>query len=330
MKEIFILIEHNGTHIKDISYEMISSAAGLADKTNSSLSAVLLGFKVRELAEKLKKSIPSVLVAEDEKLKSFNSEPYQEVLSKIIKERRPWITFIGHTCLGIDLAPSLAVQLDIPLITNCISLDYKDQSLVATRKTYGGKINSEVIFKENETVLVTQQVGSVKKSEDENQNGKTTFLENFPLKEFNYKKLMGHKDAQIDKIDISQANIIVAVGRAIKEEKNLPLVQELADTLGGVLACSRPIVDKKWLPAERQVGISGKIVKPKLYIAVGISGSFQHCVGMKGSSTIIAVNKDPNAPIFEVAHYGIVDDLFKVVPKLTEKLKKMKVESFKG
>lgn len=329
MKEIFVLIEHDGAQIKDISYEMITSAFSLANKTNSNLKAVLLGFEVKELAEKLKKLVPSVLVAENEKLKTFNSEPYQEALSNIIKEKRPWITFIGHTCSGIDLAPNLAIQLDIPLITNCINLDYIDQNLLATRKTYGGKINSEVVFKNQEMVLVTQQIGIAKKIEDENQNGSAAFLETILLKEFNYKKLIGRFAAQADKIDISQAAVIVAVGRAIKEEKNIALVQELAEVMGGVLACSRPIVDKKWLPPERQVGISGKTVKPKLYLAVGISGSFQHCAGMKGSSSIIAINKDPNAPIFEIAHYGIVDDLFKVVPKLTEKLKKIKVESFK-
>jgi len=189
---------------------------------------------------------------------------------------------------------------------------------------YGGKMSAEVHFKEAPCTMITIRAGSFPSEGLREINGA---VEQVPFtfdKDYAYKKFLQYVEAAVGDVDITQADVIVSVGRGIGDPENLPMVEELAKLLGGVVACSRPVADKNWLPKERQVGTSGKTVKPKLYIALGISGAFQHTAGMKGAATIIAVNKDAKAPIFSVAHYGIVDDLLKVVPGLVAKVRERK------
>ena len=323
MGEIFVLAEHRRGELRDITFEMLTKGRELAQKTNSELTAVILGKDIKEYAKTLAEHSNRVIVVEDEKLEHFNSDTYQKVLSHLIRERKPILTMIGHTSYGIDLAPSLAVELNLPLATDCIDLEFEGDNLIITRQMYGGKVNVRARMQKAEGYIVTVRQATFP-AEKEQVGGEIVEVPSPLSEEIAEKKFIDYVLPPPGAIDITAADVIVAIGRGIKDQSNIPIAEELAKTLGGVLACSRPVVDKGWLPSDRQVGTSGKTVKPKLYIALGISGAFQHVLGMKNSDLIIAVNKDPNAPIFNVADYGIVDDLFKVVPVLTEKLKELK------
>lgn len=323
MGEIFVLAEHRRGELRDITFEMLTKGRELAQKTSSELTAVILGKDVKEYAKRLAEHANRVLVVEDEKLEHFNSDIYQNVLSNLIKERKPLLTMIGHTSYGIDLAPSLAVELNLPLATDCIDLEFENGTLIITRQMYGGKVNVRARLEKAERYIVTVRQAAFP-AEKEQVSGEIVEVPSPLSEEIAEKKFIDYILPPPGAVDITAADVIVAIGRGIKDESNIPIAEDLAKTLGGVLACSRPVVDKGWLPSDRQVGTSGKTVKPKLYIALGISGAFQHVLGMKNSDLIIAVNKDPNAPIFNVADYGIVDDLFKVVPVITEKLKELK------
>jgi electron transfer flavoprotein alpha subunit len=252
-------------------------------------------------------------------LAEFNGEAYRKVLSGIIQERKPRLTMIGHTSCGIDLAPALAVESGIPLATDCIDLSIEGDGLTVTRQIYGGKMNVEGAMREAEGHIATIRPATFEPGEPRSEPGEVVSLE-YPADIELVTRFTGFVEPAPGEVDIADAEIIVSVGRGIKDEKNIPVARELAEALKGELGCSRPIVDKGWLPKEHQVGSSGKTVKPKLYIASGISGSFQHVMGMKGSDLIVAVNRDPKAPIFGIADYGVVDDLFKVLPALTEKI----------
>lgn len=319
MAGIFVLAEHRRGELREISYEMLGKGKELAEKTDTQLAAVLLGYDVKGFAQELKNWAAKVLVIENKQLEHFNSQAYQKALSHLIGEQKPILTLIGHTSFGMDLAPSLATELGLPLVTDCIDLDFEDGKVVAIRQIYGGKVNTRVSLCESEGYLVTIRQGAFPIKRYEPQQGQSILVD-LPLPEVRGKRFIGYVEAPIQEIDITKADFIVGVGRGIGEQKNIPLVEGLAEALRAVLACSRPIVDKKWLPKDRQVGTSGKTVKPKLYLAIGISGSFQHIAGMRASDTIIAINKDPKAPIFSLADYGIVADLFRIVPVLKRKI----------
>jgi len=323
MAEIFVLAEHRRGQIRDITFEMLTKGKELAEKTNTDLTAILLGKDVKEHAKTLSEYAKKVSVVEDTRLKNFNSEAYQKVLSHLINERKPLLTMIGHTSFGVDLAPSLAAALKLPLATDCIDLEFESETLAVTRQMYGGKVNVKATVRKSESYIA-----SVRQAAFEAQkpavNGEITEVVSPLLQEITEKRFIEYVLPPPGGVDITAAEVLVGVGRGIKDESNMPIVEELAKTIGGVLACSRPIVDKGWLPTDRQVGSSGKTVKPKLYIALGISGAFQHVLGMKNSDLIIAINKDPNAPIFNFSDYGIVDDLFKIAPALKDKIQELK------
>jgi electron transfer flavoprotein alpha subunit len=236
----------------------------------------------------------------------------------------PLLTMIGHTAFGMDLAPSLSIETGFPLVTDCIDLSFEENRLKAVRSIYGGKVNTNVFLRESKGYVATVRPGVFSPGKPGEKKG-GIILESSPLRGMiDVKKFIEYIEAPITGEDITQAEILVSVGQGIGGPENIPMIEEVAKNLGGVISCSRPVVDRNWLPKERQVGISGKTVKPKIYIAVGISGAFQHVTAMQGSETIIAINKDPRAPIFEVADYGIVDDFKNVIPILKEKTKGMK------
>jgi len=321
MGEIFVLAEHRQGKIRDITYEMLGAADKLATEQGAALTAVLLGKGVKNFAEELATRAPKVLVVEDERLENFNSALYQKALSSLLSKYHPPLTLIGHSAFGMDLAPSLSVEMGFPLVTDCIDLFFEGNQLKAVRSIYGGKVNAKVSLKESQGYIATIRPGvfSAKMSGDKKGG---TVVEPSPLQEaFDAKKFLNYIEAPLTGEDITQAEIIVAIGQGIGGPEHIPSIEEVAKNLGGVIACSRPVVDRNWLPKERQVGISGKTVKPKVYIAIGISGAFQHVTAMQGSETIIAINKDPRAPIFGVADYGIVDDFQNVIPVLKEKTK---------
>jgi len=324
MSEIFVLVEHRQGQIRDITYEMLGLGENLANQQGVSFTAALLGHEVKNFAEDLATRVPKVLVVEDENLKNFNSILYQQTLSSLISKYQPCLLLMGHSAFGMDLAPSLSVGMDFPLATDCIGLSFEGGRLKATRSIYGGKVNASVSLRESKGYIATIRPGIFSpKMPGEKKGG--IVMESSPLQgTADVKKFIEYIEAPITGEDITQAEILISVGQGIGGPEHIPLFEELAKNLGGTISCSRPVVDRNWLPKERQVGISGKTVKPKVYLAIGISGAFQHVTAMQGSDTIIAINKDPRAPIFGVAHYGIVDDFQNVIPVLKEKTKTWK------
>ena len=324
MAEIFVLVEHRQRKIRDVTYEMLGIGEKLASQQGTSSTAVLLGHNVKSFAEELATRASKVLVVEDGQLEHFNSIFYQKTLSSLIAKYQPLLTLIGHTSFGMDLAPSLSTEIGFPLVTDCIGLSFEGSRLKAVRSIYGGKVNANISMRESKGYLATVRPG-VSSPEIPGQKSGGIVMESSPLQgSIDVKKFIEYIEAPITGEDIAQAEIIVAVGQGIGGPEQIPMIQEVAKNLGGVIACSRPVVDRNWLPKDRQVGISGKTVKPKVYIAIGISGAFQHVTAMQGSETIIAINRDPRAPIFGVADYGIVDDFQNVIPILKGKMKGMK------
>jgi electron transfer flavoprotein alpha subunit len=319
MSEIFVLIEHRQEEIRDISFELLACGKKLAEENGMNLTAVVLGFGVDDIVKKIESQAHKILVIDNELLKEFNAETYQIILADLIKKENPFLFLIGHTAFGWDLCPALATQLNIPFTTDCLDVEICDGRLKVIRQMYDGKLSAKVTLRENPSYMLTLRAGMFPAVED---SFKTEIV-NFdsPVSEApDYRKFMEYIEAVAGDVDITKSDIVIGIGRGIKEQDNLAMIEEFAASIGGVVACSRPIVDSDWLPKDRQVGSSGKVIKPKLYIAIGISGAFQHVAGMKGAETIVAINKDANAPIFNEADYGIVDDLFKVIPALKEKI----------
>ncbi len=319
MKDIFVLAEHRRGELREITLEMLSGAAGFG----GTVVAILFGKSVDDFANKIAGYADKVLVVDDDMFENYNSEAYQKALSALIKEHNPGLLLMGHTGQGVDLAPALAVELGAPLVTDITALEMEGDKPKPTRQYYGGKLDAHMVPKDADLYILTVREATFQAAEP-SKSGEVVKVENPVKEEIAYRKFLEYVEPEVGEVDITQSTLLVGVGRGIREDKNMPVVEELAQALGADLAASRAVVDAGWLPADRQVGISGKTVKPKLYLAVGISGAFQHVTGMKGSEVIVAINKDPDAPIFGIADYGIVDDLFKVVPKLTEKIKELK------
>jgi len=327
MTKIFVLAEHRQGQMRDITYEMLTKANELAEKTSSELTAVLLGSNAEGQAKVLAEYSKTVILVDDQKLEHFNSEVYKRILSMLIAQHKPMLVLMGHTSYGVDLAPRLAAALNAPLATDCIDLAFENGALTVTRQMFGGKVNVRASVRKAETYLATvRQATFAARRPTPPPNGQIIKTHSPLTGELAEKRFIQYVLPPSGGVDITAAEKLVGVGRGIKDAANVPLAEELAKTLGGVLACSRPIVDKGWLPTDRQVGTSGKTVKPKLYLALGISGAFQHVLGMKSSDLIIAVNKDPKAPIFSFADYAVVEDLFKVVPVLKNKVYESKAQ----
>jgi len=319
MNEILVLAEHRDGELRDITFEMLGKAASLAETGGTTVTALLLGAGVGEMADGLACYADEVLTVDHGNLANFNSAVYQPVVAEAVKSRGPAAVLVGSTAFGVDLAPSLAVELSAPLASDVIDIAVDGDAFSVTRQIYEGKIDAKVSFRDAPTVLITVRASAFPVELGTKGGSVSEFAATVP-DEPAMRRFVEYVEAAVGDVDIAASEVIVAVGRGIKEEENMALVQELAELLGGVVGCSRPIVDAGWLPKDRQVGSSGKTVKPKLYVAVGISGQFQHISGMKAADTIVAINKDPKAPIFSAADYGIVGDLFKVVPALKEKI----------
>jgi electron transfer flavoprotein alpha subunit len=319
MKEILVLAEHRNGEIREISFEMLALANRLAGENNLSVVALFLGHEASNLLEKLKGACDRIIVMDDPELANYNADPYLLAMEPVLKERKPLLTFIGHTATGMDLAPALAARLSLPLATDCLEVNLVEGRIEVIRQIYGGKINAHLTIKPFDQYVFSIRPGS---ASPEPEQGKSGTAETVPVpswSDLRGRRFLEYLEAELEDVDIAAADILVSIGRGIAKPENIPVAKEFADAIGATLACSRPVADKEWLPKSRQVGTSGKTVNPKIYIALGISGAFQHQAGMKNANTIIAVNKDPRAPIFNVAHYGIVDDMFKVLPLLKEK-----------
>ena len=322
---IFVIAEHKETKLKPITSELLVFAQRLSRDFGQPITAVMLGSNTAALAGELKtKKIDRVLTAEHEELTDYNPDRYVEILKAIIEKETPFLVLIGHTTQGMDFAPRLAVALRRPLIAGCVEYEKEGDRLVLTRQIFNAKLNMKTALRGEPPYFATALPGAF--AADEIEAGGNADVISFPvvLKGTARRKILERVEAQKGKADLSSAPIIVSGGRGLKEKQNFSLIFELAEAIGGSVGASRPVVDSEWLPREYQIGSSGQTVSPKLYLAIGISGAIQHLVGMQGSRCIVAINKDAEAPIFKVAHYGIVDDLFKVVPALTKIFKDLK------
>ncbi len=322
MGEILVLVEHREGEIRDITFEMLALANRVGAENSLSVTALILSKDASAFADHIKGACDRILAIDDGELADYSAEPYLEAVGAIIRERRPQLVIIGHTAAGMDMAPAMALRSGMPLVSDCLDVTLKGGKLEAIRQIYGGKINAYQTMKPAERYMVTLRPGCFSGEMDQ---GKTAEMETLPgpaWADQRGRKFLNYLEAEMEDVDITSADILVSIGRGIGKPENIPVVEAFADAIGATLSCSRPVADKEWLPKSRQVGTSGKTVRPRVYIALGISGAFQHQAGMKNADTIIAVNTDPKAPIFNVAHYGIVGDLLQIVPVLAEEFKK--------
>ena len=321
---ILVVAEQREGKLNRVSYETIAAAQHIAKQTGWLVEVVLPGSSIAALAGELaQKAVAKVYALESPSLTAYTSDAYVEALQHFIAEKQPKLVLFPHTYQVRDFAPRLALALDRTLISDSTGYKHENGKLLFTRQMFQGKFSADVSFQGEAPWLATIQIGAFRA--DQAEPGQAP-VENVTAAVTNPPRITPHEVFQEAKqaVDLSQAAVIVAIGRGIKEQKNLALAEDLAKTLGGEVAASRPICDNGWLPLERQIGSSGQTVAPKLYFALGISGAIQHIVGMKGSKTIVAINKDPEAPIFEIADVGVVGNLFDIVPAVTEEIKKAK------
>lgn len=321
---ILVFIEHRGGVANKSSLEAISAAQALGGELQQPVVAVIPGAEVGALAQEIAAyDVLKVVVASNPKLADYTPDAYADAMQHIVRQLDPSFVFLTHTYLVRDFAPKLAARFAKSLISDCIRARVENGKIGFTRRIFLGKLDADVSSDGEAPVFATFQIGAYRGDQAAKGSGapvETVAVEIADVRMVPEAPFQETKQA----VDLSKAEVIVAVGRGIKSKDNLALAEKLAEVLGGDLAASRPICDAEWLPIDRQIGSSGQTVAPKLYIALGISGAIQHLVGMKNSGTIVAINKDPEAPIFDIADYGIVGDLFEAVPVLTEEIKKVK------
>lgn len=322
MNEILVIAEHRDGQLRDITFEMLTMAKKLASDNNLSVTALFLGYNESDLSKQLENACDKLFLMEDLELANYCPESYLMAIQTIIIKNKPLLTLMGHTSAGMDLAPFAASSLSIPLVTDCVKAGFEDGTLWILRDIYGGKINARLEMKPSDQYMITVRSGSFSAETDHGKSCVTESISPPDWADIKKRLFLGYFEADIEDVDIAAADILVSIGRGIGKPENIPIAQDFADSIGATLSCSRPVADEGWLPKSRQVGTSGKTVKPKIYLALGISGAYQHQVGIKNSDTIIAVNTDPKAPIFNIAHYGIVEDMLRVLPLLKDKFTK--------
>jgi electron transfer flavoprotein alpha subunit len=315
--DVFVIAEHLEGKLSDVTFEMLGKARNIALTLGGRAVVVLLGHEVTVLAEQLG-AADQVLYLEDVGLRNFIPERAEQALKSLLQDEKPALTMIANTSMGMDLAAALSAALDWPLMAYCSEVQAEDGKIVTTSQIYGGKIAVKTLS-EGDHTLISVLAGVFPASEG--RSDKPASIQTiFGAANEGRVRFKGLTVPEVGDVDITRETLLVSVGRGIGTQDNIEMVEELASNLGAALAASRPIIDSGWLPKERQVGKSGLTVKPKLYIAVGISGAPEHLQGMKDAELIIAINSDASAPIFEVADYGIVGDLFDIVPALSERL----------
>jgi electron transfer flavoprotein alpha subunit len=319
---ILVVMEQRGGEWNRMSWETLAAGQQLAGELGTTVSAVVLGQGVNAAAAELAgKQLAKVYAVEHELLKDYTPDGYTSALRQLIAQASPSLVLFPHTYQVRDFLPKLATSLGKVAVSDVVAHRTDGGKLILVRQLFQGKVNADVRFTADGPNFASLQAGAYRA--DQLAAGSAPVEQVAPslsASEIRTKPLDRFRESA-RAVDLGAAELIVAVGRGIKESENIALVQELATVMGAELAASRPICDAGWLPMERQVGSSGQTVAPKMYMAVGISGAIQHLVGMKGARTIVAINKDANAPIFEVADYGIVGDLFQVVPELIAALK---------
>jgi electron transfer flavoprotein alpha subunit len=322
---ILVILEQRAGVWSRMSFETLAAAAEMGRELGEPVSAAVAGDQVATLAaEAAANRIEKVYAVEHSLLAAYTADAITAALEQLIRRVNPRLVLLPHTYRVRDFAPKLATRFGRVLVSDAIGHRIEDGRPVLVRQLFQGKLNADVRFTSEAPNFASIQAGAYRAdSLERGAAAVETFVPDLAASAIRTKPGEPFRESQRG-VDLTAAGIIVSVGRGIKEKDNIPVVEQLAQALGGELAASRPICDNGWLPMERQVGSSGQTVSPKLYVAVGISGAIQHLVGMKGSQTIVAINKDENAPIFEVADYGIVGDLFEVVPALVEEIRKAK------
>ena len=319
MSGILAVLEQRDSKLHKMSFEALAAAQQFGAELGLPVFAVVLGGAGEALSGyKLDKAH----VLEHDLLKNYTPDGYAIALKQLIDKHRPKYVLFPHTYQVRDFAPKLATAFGRVLVSDVVAHRVENGSLVAVRQLFQGKINADIRFEGDAPWFLSIQAGAFRADKLEAGTAAVeSMTPDLNASQIRTKPLELFRESA-RAVDLTAAAIIVSVGRGIREAENIPVVRKLAEALGAELAASRPICDNGWLPMERQVGSSGQTVAPKMYVAVGISGAIQHLVGMKGSKTIVAINKDPEAPIFEVADYGIVGDLFQVVPAIIEALGK--------
>ena len=321
---ILVFIEHRDGVANKASLEGITAAQSLGSQLQQQVTAVVLGSDVNELAQQIATyDIQKVVHAKNAKLADYTPDGYADAMERVVRQFDPALVLMTHTYLVRDFAPKLAARFKKSLISDCIRANVDGGKVGFTRRIFLGKLDADVSSDGEAPVFATFQSGAYRADQAAKGSGAPVEAMDVEVGEVRMVPEAPFQEVK-QAVDLTKTDVIVAVGRGIKSKDNLVLAEKLAEALGGDLAASRPICDAEWLPIDRQIGSSGQTVAPKLYIALGISGAIQHLVGMKNSGTIVAINKDPEAPIFDIADYGIVGDLFEAVPVLTEEIKKIK------
>jgi len=325
--EVWVLAEQQGGKIKGIAYELVSEGRKLADALGTKLCAVCFGHSVEGIDQLIAYGADKVYLVDDPALANHEDDLYTGELVDLIRQHRPDILLAGATSLGRSFIPRVAAILETGLAANCTALQINPESklLLQTRPTYGGNVMATLICPEKRPQIATIRPHAFKRGElDESRQGEVIRVDLDKESVTSRTKILHLLEDMTERVKLEEADIIVCGGRGLGDAKNFQMIAELAEVLHAALGSSRPPVDDGWIPYSHQVGQTGKTVSPKLYIACGISGAPQHLAGMQTSEIIIAINEDPKAPIFEVATYGIVGDLFKIVPMLTAKLKQVR------
>ena len=320
---ILVFIEHKNCVLNKISLEAIAAAQNIGNELGLKVTAVIPCEKDCSLAQEIATyAVEKVIVAKNEKLATYTPDGYADAWEQVIKATNPQYVVMAHTYQVRDFAPKVAARFGREVVGDCIRYRVENGKLILSRRMFLGKLDADVTIGGEPPYFITFQSGAFRGDNAAKGTANTEVME-VNVGEIRMTPEEPFQEAKAS-MDLTKSEVIVAVGRGIKSQENIAIAQQLADALGADLAASRPICDSDWLPIDRQIGSSGQTVAPKLYIALGISGAIQHIVGMKNSGTIVAINKDAGAPIFDIADYGIVGDLFEAVPVLVEEINKAK------
>ena len=325
-RDILVLVEHAEGKIESMTLQLLAIGRQLAVEMKVELLAAAIGHRMENVVAALQgNGIDKILVVDDPALTLTGGEVQSHVFAEIARQIDPRLVLIGYSLVGMELTPAVASKLGMNALTNCVNIEICDGAVTVTRPLFDGRMHAQIALEENATAVVALQKGSATATAPSAKKAVvqsiTIDVNSLPSRS----RVLQITEEPKSDVDLGKAEIIVAVGRGIGDKEKIHFTAELAEALGGTLACSRPVVDVGWLPRERQVGASGKSVAPKVYVACGISGAIQHLTGMRDSKRIIAINKDPNAPIFQVAHIGVVGDLFEIVPALTRAAQEAKL-----
>ena len=325
-KGIWVFVERADSVVRKVSLELLCAASGFAQKTGDPVGAVLFGKGVDTTVENVKPYADRVYFMDDEKLATYTSDGYTLALTALANEHAPAILLAGSTSMGRDLFPRVAMRLETGLASDCTHLEIgEDGRLVATRPIYGGKVFCQVSIPDSSPQMATVRPNTFP-VEEMNQSAEVIRIDS-PIQEAEIRqRVEGVEKAAQEKVDVTEAEVVVGIGRGVKDPANFKIVQELADVLGATVGVTRSVVDNGWWDVNDQIGKSGKNISAKLYFAFGVSGAVHHVLGIQTCKTVVAVNTDPNALIFNYADYGVVGDMLQVIPALKEEIAKVKDE----